>query len=102
MNGDKLIESVLGTLNMIQELDSDAINELISKRVICGHELADVQNIPVVETDNPDEFEFGLLGVVNAIIAPYVDEGVKICAVWDEHTNFMGFKRVDFHAENKT
>lgn len=83
------IEEAIAVLNRIHEADPMVLPALISLRVPCNEAVA---NDPAVQVGvHEDEFEVGVLGIINGIFGTNDDGWGWICAKLDDHKNIVGF-----------
>ncbi len=88
----KIIDQVLKTLNNIQQTDSNALQQLIERRVWCNDQLADHPTV-VVESGLPqlqDSCKVGMLGILNSVVVELAiangEPPSRVVAVYDDQT----------------
>ena len=89
------VDYVIEFLNSALKDDKEAIHNLIEQRVICNEKLADHPTIQV-SCKNKEQFEVGLLGILNGLFGT-TEEGLGLISAVYEDDRLVGFKKTNLN-----
>lgn len=79
LNNIVTLDEIIELMNELLEIDSQAITELIQKRVVCNEKLANHPTVQVSYDKKYDNYKVGLLGILNGLFGTDEDGYGAIC-----------------------